>query len=183
MQEPNQVDTSIKQADKARFIDRAKPFLITGAVAFLLGVLLMLFALYLPQRTELVDTRAELQQSQADMAEQIAELERLESVEVQLSISQQKLSIFRFLAEINNARVALLDNDLETASSILGPSQTSFKNLVAGLQLSQDSGINEVGLRLQLAVEEVADGDITVALSDLEQLVSELLRLEKEIGE
>lgn len=163
------------------FFQRVGRILGLGLLFVLIIFAATWFVFVAPRTEELAAARAELQSAQNQIIDQDIEIARLNDVDAELTQKSLQLDLFRFLAEINNARLALAGNDLEAAQAILIPSQSSLDQfaIFVGQEFAED--IADIQTRLTLAIEGIADNNVRPAATDLEILVNMLLSLDKKL--
>lgn len=155
---------------------------------FALGMMTATLAFYMPKAREV--NRVEALRMQAD--ERIAALEaELESMDAELEAFKQNqetqqealdaanlhIFILSALADVAQARLALALDNPEEARLALTNTAGTIESLTALVESDQTEALQAMQQRLDLAVSGL-DGDPEAALSDLEVLANNLVKLE-----
>lgn len=157
-------------------------------LVFALGFLAATLSLYLPKSREVV--RVEDQLKQANTSIQALE-DTIDAVNLQLDaagknqeIQQEALDsanlhtmILSALADVTQGRLALVDDDFEGARLALTNTPETFQNIAALVDVEQADGVIAMEQRLELALT-VLEEDTPAALSDLEVIANNLVKLE-----
>ena len=160
-------------------------------IFFGLGALLVLFFLYLPLRESAEASRASFQSQLQTSEERVAELEDRESslqpletrnqqLEADLQQANQRILVLSARADIASARLALAQEDPDTASTLLNGVKKNLDNLAKIANQDQKEAVNTMQQRLTLAVGGLKD-DPYAAQSDLDVLSTNLLQYENSL--
>ena len=187
------------KADKPVKAPKKKPGKMTVAlrwffilvIVFGLGIVLTLFALYLPARQELTRTSSGLSQAESEykssLQEANQEIERLSALEtknkaLQETVDQSNLYITLLQARVDvlTAQTAVNAGDYSKASLALSKTGDRLDDLASLLPNDQRESIDALQTRLNLALGEIEKSD-SAAGSDLEVLATKLLELEDAI--
>ena len=157
-------------------------------LVFALGFLAATILLYLPKSREVVREGDRLDQANATIQELEEQIEavnlQLEAAENNQEIQQEALDsanlhtmILSALADVTQGRLALASDDPEGARLALTNTPETFQNIAALVDSEQADAVMAMEQRLELALN-VLDGDTTAALSDLEVIANNLVKLE-----
>jgi hypothetical protein len=187
------------KADKLPEAPKKKPSSLTVAfrwffillIAFGLGVVLILFTLYLPARQELRLLSNDLQLSESEYSSNLREanqeIERLSSLEktnneLQEEAHQNELyiTLLQTRVDVLSAQISVSNGDYTKASLALSKTEDRLNKLAELLPNEQGQAIEALQTRLQLALDEIDKND-PAAESDLDVLATKLLELEDAI--
>ncbi|KAF0109638.1 MAG: Uncharacterized protein FD147_2145 [Chloroflexi bacterium] len=185
-------DPAVEMTPKKSFIDRAIPWVIVTVVFFLIGAATVYFTLYQKQTLELKTVQAELSESTNNLTAVGAKLDALidehnnvladlaaaqtsiEEKNAALAKAEQNSVIYKFQADVNAARVALLK--LDPASS-----RQALNFVMADLAALEKTEIDANALSgFKARIEEAnanLETDPQKALGALDTLYSNLLLL------
>ena len=167
-----------------RFLRLSIRWLAGILILFGLGVIATVFLLYRPTTGELSRARDELAQSQQQVAELEAEVERLQSLEAENEALQEELNqarlhiqILSALSDVNAARLDLANDDAANARLDLTNTPQTLERLGELVEPEQQEAVEAMQSRLDLALEGI-DRDVFAAQSDLRVLATNLMQLE-----
>lgn len=167
-----------------RFLRLSIRWLAGILILFGLGVIATVFLLYRPTTGELSRARDELAQSQQQVAELEAEVERLQSLEAENEALQEELNqarlhiqILSALSDVNAARLDLANDDAANARLDLTNTPQTLERLGELVEPEQQEAVEAMQSRLDLALEGI-DRDTFAAQSDLRVLATNLMQLE-----
>jgi hypothetical protein len=157
-------------------------------LVFALGFLAATIALYLPKSREVVRTQDRLNEANTTIQEfedQLAAVNlQLEAAENNQEIQQEALDsanlhtmILSALADVTQGRLALVNEDIEGTRLALTNTPETFQNIAALVDADQADAVNAMDQRLELALS-VLEEDTSAALSDLEVIANNLVKLE-----
>jgi len=169
---PSQQDSRMKA-----FLRRSLRWATAVAVIFFLGFALLYFGRVRPQAAQLreqSDTIATLQAQVSPLQTQAA---NLGDVQTELAQTQLQRDLLSVLADVNTARLALGQDNGAQASVALQNTSDTLSMLADQLGGSQTSALADMSARLELAKQEIQNGDRFAAQSDLEVLANSTLQL------
>jgi len=164
-----------------RFFRSLLRYLAVTIIVLALASLLVWLVFVRPVATELEQTRSDLQEAQATTSELQSELTRLESIEAQLIQIQGQRDLLRMLAQVNAARFALAENDLNGAQGALAETEAVLNGLSDSLGEEFSEQIDDMLARLALVNEEILDAEKFSAQRDLEVLANLILSMEAQL--
>ena len=149
-----------------------------------LGVLIVLFTLYIPARQQINASNARLQQADqkiADLQNQINSLSGLQnsnqSLQSQYDKANLHIVILSARVDVANAQLALEKNDTTKAQVALSQTPDTLTKLKGLIDQNQQKIVTDMQDRLTLAVKEL-DSNTYAAQSDLDVLATSLVDLE-----
>lgn len=173
---------AVQEKSAGNVIRRILRWFLGLLIIFGLGAVTVLYTLYIPARQALRDQRSGLQQAEqriAELEEQVASYSKLESenqdLHRELDNANLHTLLLSALANVNAARVALLEEDVGSARAYLAKVD-SIKDLAGLVAPEQRDEVTDMVTRLDLAVSEL-EKDQFAALSDLEVLAANLTQL------
>jgi hypothetical protein len=163
-------------------------WLAVVAVAFLAGMLTFNFIRYKPVNEMLTQTQGELSQANQKVSDLEAQLsaanERataLESdnqaVQSELDAATTQLQLLQVLAEVNNARLALVNGDVPAAKAALENTSAKLEALAPRIAKVDTNLAQSMPQRLTLILAGL-DSDLDTVKVDLELLAGNLLDAE-----
>lgn len=149
-----------------------------------LGVLIILFTLYIPTRQQLNESNARLQQANQKITElqnQITNLSGLEnntkSLQSEYDKANMHIAILSARTDVATAQLALAKNDTTKARVALSQTPDTLTKLKGLIDQNQQKVVTDMQDRLTLAVKEL-DSNTYAAQSDLDVLATSLVELE-----
>jgi hypothetical protein len=156
-------------------------------VLFLAGMLTLYFVRYQPLNQTLIQVQKELtvaNQAKNDLEKALAaaddKLTTLtgdnETLQSELDITTTRLDLLQMLVAVDNARLALTQNDVEGAKAALKEAPNQLEGLLPSIA-GYDAGMAEsMPQRLALIIGEL-DRDVETARIDLELFTNDLLEI------
>lgn len=167
-----------------RIILRTIRWMLGFLIVLGLGVLIVLFTLYIPARQQINASNARLQQADqkiADLQNQITSLSGLQnsnqSLQSQYDKSNLHIVILSARVDVANAQLALAKNDKTKAQVALSQTPDTLTKLKGLIDQNQQKIVTDMQDRLTLAVKEL-DSNTYAAQSDLDVLATSLVDLE-----
>jgi hypothetical protein len=135
--EPVSVSTPVV---KKGFIDRAVPWVLVALIFLIGGAAIVFFTLYQPKVLELKSAQADLKTASENLASSEIDLSaaKADALALQTALSEkttsltqsdQMMLIYKFQADLNATRVALLNHDPSSARQALNFVTTDLVNL------------------------------------------------------
>jgi hypothetical protein len=163
---------------------RALRWLLVLLLVFGLGALLAIYALYLPARSEIETTQAELQKANQNIDEQEQRITSLSSLETKNQELQRQMddaalhvSILKARSDVSAALLALAKDDPAKARMALSKTSPTIDGIGSLLDANQQKVIEDMQARLNLATSEIGSNAFA-AESDLNVLATGLMELE-----
>ena len=158
------------------------------AVAFLAGILTFNYMRYKPLDERLVQAQGELSQANQSISDLEAKLavasEKATALEhdnqalhSELEAAQTHLELLQVLAQVNNARLALVDGDIPGAKAALENTSAQLEALAPRIAEADPALAGSMPQRLALILSGL-EGDVETAKVDLELLTGSLLDAE-----
>ena len=184
-----------KPEKRPSFFARALRWLLVVLVLFGLGTVLVIFALYIPVRSDLKNARRNVEQiseqsesererAEAALQEANQEIERLagfegknKALQKELEQANLRITLLQVRTDILTAQLALISGDNEKALLALTTTPEALNTLADLLPAKQNDFIQSLQKRLDLALEGIGNDD-PAAESDLNVLITKLLELE-----
>jgi len=167
-----------------RIFIRTIRWLLGFLVVLGLGVLIVLFTLYLPARQQVNESNARLGQANQKITElqnQIAGLSGLEnnnkSLQSEYSKANLHIAILSARTDVAAAQLALAKNDSAKARVALTQTSDTLTKLAGLIDPNQQKVVTDMQDRLKLAINEL-DSNAYAAQSDLDVLATSLVELE-----
>lgn len=166
---------------------RVLRWFLIALVLFGLGVAVTLWALYLPQRSQLADANSQIQSLQGqvnDLQNQVKTLTPLGTTnqKLQQQINQENLhtSILSARTDVALAQLALAKQDTAKASLALSKTDQTLSKIGSLLPANQQKLVKDMQSRLTLAKSEI-ESNSYAAQSDLDVLANSLVDLENSL--
>lgn len=158
------------------------------AVAFLAGILTFNYMRYKPLDERLVQAQGELSQATQSISDLEAKLavasDKVTALEhdnqalhSELDAAQTHLELLQVLAQVNNARLALVDGDIPGAKAALENTSAQLEALAPRIAEANPALAESMPQRLALILSGL-EGDVETAKVDLELLTGNLLDAE-----
>lgn len=158
------------------------------AVAFLAGILTFNYMRYKPLNERLVQAQGELSQATQSISDleaklavasdKVTALERdNQALHSELDAAQTHLELLQVLAQVNNARLALVDGDIPGAKAALENTSAQLEALAPRIAEANPALAESMPQRLALILSGL-EGDVETAKVDLELLTGNLLDAE-----
>lgn len=158
------------------------------AVAFLAGILTFNYMRYKPLNERLVQAQGELSQATQSISDlkaklavasdKVTALERdNQALHSELDAAQTHLELLQVLAQVNNARLALVDGDIPGAKAALENTSAQLEALAPRIAEVNPALAESMPQRLALILSGL-EGDVETAKVDLELLTGNLLDAE-----
>jgi len=158
------------------------------AVAFLAGILTFNYMRYKPLNERLVQAQGELSQATQSISDLEAKLavasDKVTALEhdnqalhSELDAAQTHLELLQVLAQVNNARLALVDGDIPEAKAALENTSAQLEALAPRIAEVNPALAESMPQRLALILSGL-EGDVETAKVDLELLTGNLLDAE-----
>lgn len=167
-----------------RFLVRALRSLLIFLIILGLGMLLAIYAFYMPTRRSLNQARAENAQINQRLSEMESRLENVTALEQQkrelqaaLDKADLHVAILSARADVAAAQLALAQNNPTKARLALSQTPDTLKKLADLLEPNQKKLASDMQERLSLAVKGIG-GNNYAAASDLDVLMTSLMELE-----
>jgi cytoskeletal protein RodZ len=171
-----------------RFWRTSLIWLAVVAVSFLAGVLIFNFLRYQPLNERLTQTQSELTQSNQNISNlegklaaasnKVTALENdNQSLQSKLDTATTHLELLQALVDVNNARLALVADDVPAAKAALKNTAQQLDSLAPRIAAVDDNLAQSMPQRLALILAGL-DSDIETAKVDLELLTGNLLDVE-----
>jgi cytoskeletal protein RodZ len=171
-----------------RFWRTSLIWLAVVAVSFLAGVLIFNFLRYQPLNERLTQTQSELTQSNQNISNlegklaaasnKVTALENdNQSLQSKLDTATTHLELLQALVDVNNARLALVADDVPAAKAALKNTAQQLDSLAPRIAAVDDNLAQSMPQRLALILTGL-DSDIETAKVDLELLTGNLLDVE-----
>jgi len=171
-----------------RFWRTSLIWLAVVAVSFLAGVLIFNFLRYQPLNERLNQTQSELIQSNQNMSNlegklaaasnKVTALENdNQALQSELDTATTHLELLQALVDVNNARLALVADDVPAAKAALKNTAQQLDSLAPRIAAVDDNLAQSMPQRLALILAGL-DSDIETATVDLELLTGNLLDVE-----
>jgi len=149
-----------------------------------LGIILAIYALYMPMRQRLQQSQAEVESANQRVAELEGKVEGLTPIETknkdlqsELGKAQLHVAILSARADIAAAQLALAQNDPVKARLALNKTPETLKKLESMLEPDKKKLATDMASRLDLAVKGIGE-NAYAANSDLDVLATGLIELE-----
>lgn len=160
----------------------------TGVLSiFVLGIILTWVVQVSPRVKELREVEAQLQSANQEIEQLQANLDALQQVESEnialqdnLQARQNHLTLLSILVDVNNAQLALIAGNKDTAQAALAETDSKISALIESLGASELESLEAMQERLALAITEM-NGDSFAAQSDLDVLGNSILALERSL--
>lgn len=191
-EEPQAIETEPERQEgepssAGSFFRRALTWAAGIGVVFLLGVLVVFFLRVRPLSDQIKRLERDLGESQSKVAELQGELERLgpleeenEELRGELSVKDRHLDLLAVLVDVTRARLALAQDQPESAQSVLQGTGATLRSLQGGLDEDQAESVRAMRDRLGLVLQEL-ETDAFAAERDLEILTNNLVELERAV--
>jgi cytoskeletal protein RodZ len=173
-----------KESRLNRFLVRLVRWLLAILIVAGLGALLVIFALYQPQRTRLDQSQTEIEAAKGQIAELEAEVDSLSTIEAQseelqaaLDQAELHVAILSARADIASALLALEQDDAPKARLALSKTLATLKKVESLLEPAEQKVAKDMQTRLDLAIKGISD-NVYAAASDLDVLMNALIELE-----
>jgi cytoskeletal protein RodZ len=171
-----------------RFWRTSLLWLAVVAVAFLAGVLTFNFIRYQPLNKLLKQTQTELTQSNQNVSNLEAKLAAAsnkvtalendnQALQSELDTANTHLELLQVLVDVNNARLALVDDDVPAAKAALKNTAQQLDSLAPRIATVDDNLAQSMPQRLALILAGL-DSNVETAKVDLELLTGNLLDVE-----
>lgn len=167
-----------------RVILRTIRWMLGFLIVLGLGVLIVLFTLYIPARQQINASNDRLQQADqkiADLQNQINSLSGLQnsnqSLQSQYDKANLHIVILSARVDVANAQLALAKKDTAKARAALSQTPDTLTKLKGLIDQNQQKIVTDMQDRLTLAVKEL-DSNTYAAQSDLDVLATSLVDLE-----
>jgi cytoskeletal protein RodZ len=171
-----------------RFWRTSLIWLAVVAVSFLAGVLIFNFLRYQPLNERLTQTQSELTQSNQNISNlegklaaasnKVTALENdNQALQSKLDTATTHLELLQALVDVNNARLALVADDVPAAKAALKNTAQQLDSLAPRIAAVDDNLAQSMPQRLALILAGL-DSDIETAKVDLELLTGNLLDVE-----
>lgn len=158
------------------------------AVAFLAGILTFNYMRYKPLDERLVQAQGELSQATQSISDlkaklavasdKVTALERdNQALHSELDAAQTHLELLQVLAQVNNARLALVDGDIPGAKAALENTSAQLEAIAPRIAEGNPALAESMPQRLALILSGL-EGDVETAKVDLELLTGNLLDAE-----
>lgn len=158
------------------------------AVAFLAGILTFNYMRYKPLNERLVQAQGELSQATQSISDlkaklavasdKVTALERdNQALHSELDAAQTHLELLQVLAQVNNARLALVDGDIPGAKAALENTSAQLEAIAPRIAEGNPALAESMPQRLALILSGL-EGDVETAKVDLELLTGNLLDAE-----
>lgn len=177
-----------KESRMRKFARSALRWLVGLAVVFVLGVLAVYFVRVRPQNSEIEALETEVAVvSSANVAleGQVAAMDALETeltnAQHALEMRELQVSLVVTRADVEAARLALLDGDVDSAKVALADAPSALDAAALLIPADQADALDLIVQRLTLALETLEDGDLTAVDTDLMRVAENLNALENQI--
>lgn len=158
------------------------------AVAFLAGILTFNYMRYKPLDERLIQAQGELSQATQSISDlkaklavasdKVTALERdNQALHSELDAAQTHLELLQVLAQVNNARLALVDGDIPGAKAALENTSAQLEAIAPRIAEGNPALAESMPQRLALILSGL-EGDVETAKVDLELLTGNLLDAE-----
>ncbi|MEK6256370.1 MAG: hypothetical protein N2C13_03510 [Chloroflexota bacterium] len=160
----------------------------TGVLSiFVLGIILTWVVQVSPRVKELREVETQLESANQEIEQLQTNLDALQQVESEnialqdnFEAHQNHLTLLSILVDVNNAQLALVAGNLDTAQAALAETDSKISALIESLGASELESLQAMQERLALAIAEMS-GDSFVAQSDLDVLGNSILALERSL--
>ena len=185
------------QTDRAqRVLHRTSVWLGIVAIVFFAGAVADHTLRYRPLSASLSETRTALDRAQQDVADLQAEIDRLnttlrqsdsrvaslerdnEALREQLANSETRLILMQVLADVNNARLALSQEDVEGAQTALQDTPQRLEELIPQIEAISPNLAGSLPQRLTLILSGLERENLETVNIDMELFIQDLLDIE-----
>lgn len=170
-----QAEPKTEKKEKKTFLQIVLPWLIVAVVFFLGGVSTLYFTVYRTTKAELDAAKAEVVQSAADLDTANADLQQAKTdlADAQAALSEKTTALtkaetlellYKFQADVNDARASLLNNDPSSARLMMASIAGDLSELqktdidaqsLTGLQPRIDTALQYLESDPQTAIESL----------------------------
>ncbi len=163
-------------------------WLIVIVIAFLAGVLTFNFTLYQPLAGTLKQTQGDLTKANQNLSQVTADVTAVndqltgikadnQAMQSKLEAATDHLALQQVLVEITNARLALANNDVQSAKTALQQTEQQLGDLTPRIAAVDAKLAESMPQRLALVLSEL-DSSVDTAKVDLELLAENLTSVE-----
>ncbi len=176
---PNQAKAAEKRPESRlkRFLRGALRRLLAFLIIFGLGMLLALYAFYMPTQRALGQTRQKLAALEGQAGEANTLLRQNQELQEALDKANLHIIILSARADVAAAQLALAQGDAAKARLALSQTSDTLKKLADLLEPQQKKLAGDLQERLSLAVKGIGSNNYAAA-SDLDVLMAGLVELE-----
>ncbi len=185
---PDEKEKKAPPSRTKKFLRQALIWLTVIAIAFLAGFLIDYFLRYRPLSDAMLDTQAELEETNQELSDLGSEVDQLTtriqeaeddvaSMQEELALATARLKYYQVLVDVNSARIGLFLEEPEVAEAALVDTQQRLDDLLPYV-IEVDT---ELALSLPRRLELIIAGlerDPETARIDLELFTKDLLELE-----
>ncbi len=163
---------AVKEPTKfQRFVRQALLWLGVIAGGFLAGFLTFYFVLYQPKAAALEEAESQVQALQSQLDTVTSRLETLEDADTHRSLLEAMVDAY-------DARLAMAQENVVAAKSALSGTTATLEGISAEIE-AFDSGLaSALPQRIQL-IRTNLDRDLETAIADCDQLIEDLIEVEK----
>lgn len=165
----------------SRFFRKVLVWLIIVIVVFSAGFLIDHFLRYKPLSVAMTETQSELDQITQEVSDLRVENTRLtnevDSLQEALAIANARLGYFQVLMDVNNARINLFLEEIQSAQEVLADTSQRLEDLLPFIAEVDDELALSLPRRLELIIAGL-ERDPETARIDLELFTKDLLELE-----